>query len=351
MRIQVDELERTQEALYAALCRELHSLIYPTIRYRGFLRRVVGGEDHYLIAKEGGEVVGALPLFLKRSMTIGCVVNSLPFHGSNGGVLISPRARDPESVFRHLVDAAEDLARQADARTLTLITSPFDPAVRRYEARFPSAFRDWRHGQILPLSGSEEALMARMHPSRRRGLGIARRKGVSIRRSADPVDLQLVVSIHMDNMAAVGARAKEWHVFDALRMTLQWEKDYVVYVAEVDGRLVGGLIVLFHDITAEYFVPALNRDDRSTQAGSALVFEAIRDARRRGCRYLNFGGPREGQQGVYDFKKRWGAIDMPYFYFSQPIYDATDLLSMDRTILEREWPYFYAVPFEEQAAS
>ena len=76
-----------------------------------------------------------------------------------------------------------------------------------------------------------------------------------------------------------------------------------------------------------------------------VIFEAMQDAARRGCRNWNWGGTWLSQGGVYDFKSRWGARDVPYHYYVRLHARGAALARLSREELLAEYPYFYVLPF------
>ena len=63
-----------------------------------------------------------------------------------------------------------------------------------------------------------------------------------------------------------------------------------------------------------------------------------------GLRLWNWGGTWKTQKGVYDFKKKWGAGDYPYYYFTKILNE--DLLGGTPEELLQDYPGFYVVNFE-----
>ena len=71
----------------------------------------------------------------------------------------------------------------------------------------------------------------------------------------------------------------------------------------------------------------------------------MRDAIKMNYKFWNWGGTWQTQQGVYDFKKKWGAIDMKYQYFTKII--NKHLLKLTVSELENQYPHFYTVPYHQ----
>ena len=319
------------------------STLYASLAYRRFLGRVTGERDCYLIATEGDAIVGVLPAFLQRDRGRGAVLNSLPFFGSIGGVLADPGRDDVAAAL------LEAFARTADTErciSRTVITSPFDASVAMYEAQ-PHTFRDERTGQVtaLPADGAdlESRLLALFEDPRPRNIRKAARGGVMVHERWDDEALRFVARVHADNISALGGIVKPLEVFLAVPQCFD-RSQYSVFVAERDGRPVAALLAFFYNGIVEYFTPAVLHEERSNQPLSLIVFEAMQRAVRRGFTWWNWGGTWASQESLYAFKKRWGAADHPYFYYTT-VADA--VLDRTREDILSSHPNFYVCPFDQ----
>jgi lipid II:glycine glycyltransferase (peptidoglycan interpeptide bridge formation enzyme) len=173
----------------------------------------------------------------------------------------------------------------------------------------------------------------------------AQKSGVVVSDEDSINALKILARLHRQNIEAMGGRPKNWAVFEAIRETFVYDKDYKIYLAYKDGAVIAALLVLFFNRTAEYFVPVTHRDFRTFQPMSLLVFEVMRETVGRGILYWNWGGTWLSQSGVYRFKSRWGTHDAPYYYYVK-VYDDKVLNYSKGTLLE-QFPYYYVVPFFE----
>jgi lipid II:glycine glycyltransferase (peptidoglycan interpeptide bridge formation enzyme) len=139
--------------------------------------------------------------------------------------------------------------------------------------------------------------------------------------------------------------AKPWMVFAALRETFTYDQDYRVYVAEKDGEVIAALLVFYYNRTAEYFTPAIAEGYRSYQPMSFLVFEAMKEATRRGLQFWNWGGTWLTQGGVYHFKSRWGTSEHRYFYYIREYGRPNLLRTLSPEEITKAYLYFYVMPF------
>ncbi len=357
----VERLVPSLESAYDEFSlRHPTSTLFQSLRYRAFLGKIIEPvgvssrttEEHYLVAVDADRVVGALPAFIKRNATYGNVVNSLPFVGSNGGVLVDPSVEDPQKVYHALLGSFHELCASVDAVSSTIINRPLDPDDAFYDAHSEFTATDERIGQVTPLPATpasadddaiDKAIMAMIHQKTRNVIRKAIGSDVSVSHSGDEAVLRRLHDIHHENMTAIGAPAKPWAVFEAIRDEFRYDDDYRVYVAEREGAVIAGLLVFFVNRVAEYFIPVTVSESRIFQPQSLLCLRAMREARRRGCTHWNWGGTSKDQTGVYGFKSRWGTLDLPYRYFVRERKPA--LRSLSGKTLLTEYPYFYTVPF------
>ena len=109
------------------------------------------------------------------------------------------------------------------------------------------------------------------------------------------------------------------------------------------GEPVAALLLFYFNQTVEYFTPAIVKAHRSTQALPLTIFVAMKDAIRAGYRNWNWGGTWLSQDGVYDFKKRWGTNEYPYFYYTRLF--RSDIMRRSKTELLEHYPGFFVLPF------
>jgi hypothetical protein len=348
----VEVLTSSDEPSYAALVSSVDGThVTHTLAYRAMLRDVLNARDTYIVAKSGGEVVGALPMFTAEGPH-GNMMNSLPFYGSHGGVLLSGSVQDPEAVFMALLSCMRDLAKELDVITSTIVTGPLMPYQELFHSLTSPWFVDERIGQICQLPsvddcvGTEEALVDTLDPKRLWDVRKARRMGVTCEESDDIEDMRFLADVQARNMERLGVPPKAWGAFESIMRHFSAGSGWRLFVARLDGLRIGALLALYHGRIAEYFVPAVVAEHRSTQAGSLMVFEAMLRASADGYRYWNLGGTAlTGQEGVYRFKQRWGASDEPYNYFGIGFGDTNGLRALTPEQLLTAYPNFFVIPF------
>ena len=238
------------------------SLFYSSSKYRYFLMELLGCEDDSLLALEGDTVRGVLPL-LSMSGERGTVYNSLPYYGSNGGVLA-----DSFAVGSELVRAYNDIACSPTTLSSTIVDHPIAPQ----DFAVPSHNHvDSRIGQFTNIAiqaNHQEEILARIDASARRNVKKAQREGVTV--VVDHTQFDRLRELHQDNMRAIGGTPKSDEFFALVPRYFEPGQDYDLYVAKRDGITIAALLVFYFNRTVEYFTPAIDSDYRSIQPLSLL---------------------------------------------------------------------------------
>ena len=331
------------------------ALLFGSLIYRRLLQaELQHSEPVYIIARNANRIVGVLPAFLGRNARHGDVLNSLPYFGSNGGAIVSESGKgalNPNLIQRALIEAFHALARERGVVTSTLVTNPLTTDLSVYESDSARDLRDERIGQLTPLpqvsAGVDvaESLMAVYHSKTRNAIRKAQKSGLQVFHSNSEEHLQQLYHLHVVGMQAVGVPAKAWSFYAATRQHCVYDRDYRVYIAEKDGKVVSALLVFYYNRVAEYYVPATLAEYRSLQPMSALIMEAMSEATRRGCLHWNWGGTQRTNKAVYDFKNGWGSVDRPYYYFVREYVSPNPLRELTAPEIMAEYPSFYVLPF------
>lgn len=318
------------------------AMFFQSWRYLTLLTDLLGAEQRSLLAiGPDSRIRGILPLFARRG-PLGLVYNSLPYYGSNGGIL----AETPEALVE-LVNHYNVVVSQPDVAAATLISNPLRDVDY---AGLAHDVTDFRIGQLTPIAHSErhaEQLMGAFHYKTRNMIRKAEKLGVKVETGTDGLDF--IAAIHHENMLEIGGRPKSPQFFERVPIYFRGESDYRVYMARIDGVPVAALLVFLFNRTAEYYTPVIKREFRDSQALSLIIFHAMCDVSQAGYSWWNWGGTWTSQEGVYRFKKRWGTMDKQYTYYTK--LNNLALKSCARETLLEAYPHFYVLPFSALSTS
>lgn len=327
--VEIIRLDEATETLYESYVRNHpHGMLYYSLRFRNLLTELLNCIPHYLLAVENGNIQGVLPIMIAEGPA-GRILNSLPYYGSHGG----PLAHTLEAE-NALIGAFNSLANDQNVLSATLIVNLFEPLVSVPE----HTHTDHRIGQVTDLTGDYEA---HFEPSARRNVKKALAQG--IRTYTNNTTFSILQDLHQENIRAIGGLPKSNRFFELIHQHFVAEQDYEIYVAEIDGEIIGALLLFYYRDTVEYFTPATKNDARTLQPLPLILHRAMRNAANRGFRQWNWGGTWETQTGVYRFKRKWGASDHPYQYYVR--INDPDILGWPKERFLAWYPNFYVAPF------
>ena len=306
-----------------------------SIAFRDLLVGELGGEPEYLVARDGSEIRGVLPVMWTGNGE-GRICNSLPFFGSHGGPVASDR-----SASEALIDAWNERASDPGTLAATMVENPF---LGRDAPQPIHELTDERISQFTVLTGrrDEAEVMAMVSGEARNNVRRARQRGVSV--GLDSSAMLEVWRIHGENMRALGAPEKSRRFFEALGTRLRAGEGFDIWTARIDGEVAAALLVVRFNGVSEYFTSGTRLEYRWHNPHSALLIAALAHEAARGARIWNWGGTHpEGMNGVFHFKRKWGSREGRYRYFVQ-VNDRSLLGRTPDELMER-FPGFYVLPF------
>ncbi|MBS1652581.1 MAG: peptidoglycan bridge formation glycyltransferase FemA/FemB family protein [Bacteroidetes bacterium] len=322
------------------------SLFYASNKFRKFLKEFLNEEDAYfLIFGDDGNIKAALPSFLKKNSEFGNVLNSLPFYGSNGGVIENVI---DEKTRLQLIETFYHFAKENKCVSTTIISSPLKPNEAFYETNTQFTLKDSRIGQITTLPDSnndvDAAVMKIIHYKMRNLIRKAQKLEIKVEDgNGNQEAMAFLIKTHKENLAAIGGLAKPDVFFNLIPKYFSYGNDYKIYIAKKDGQMIAAMLVFYFNKTVEYFTPVIKAEFRNSQALSLVIFEAMKSAVASGYKWWNWGGTWASQGGVYHFKSQWGTKDLTYYYYTK-IFDDKILDKTKEQLLDN-YPYFFVAPF------
>ncbi|MBP5994033.1 MAG: peptidoglycan bridge formation glycyltransferase FemA/FemB family protein [Candidatus Moranbacteria bacterium] len=146
-----------------------------------------------------------------------------------------------------------------------------------------------RENLVIDITASEEDLMMRMKSKVRYNIRLAEKKGVRIIASRDRKYQEAFLDLIEATAKRQGILAHPKSYYEKMLATLP-EEELSLYVAEYEGEAIAANIVLFSGDTATYLHGGTSDHHRETMAPFLLQWEQIKEAKRRGCSWYDFGG-------------------------------------------------------------
>lgn len=183
--------------------------------------------------------------------------------------------------------------------------------------RFARDQVQFRNTVVLDLTPEEPELLERMKQKARYNVRLAERKGVTVRTGSEG-DIPMLYRMYAQTSVRDGfvIRSEDYYRAAWSRFLGQHEShaqpSAEVLIAEVEGRPVAAVFVYYFAQHAYYLYGMSVTEHREKMPNHLLQWEAIRRARRHGCKvYDLWGAPDDHDEsdpmwGVYRFKEGLG---------------------------------------------
>ena len=154
----------------------------------------------------------------------------------------------------------------------------------------------------------------------------ASKEGVEVRVAEELADVKTWYPLYLRTMREVVVPPRSLRLFEAMWRELAPKDLMRLYVAEQKGEMLAGSIVLGFGRTAFYAFNGRLRSALALRPNEVLQWEAIHDACRRGFKRYDLGEVTGGNEGLAEFKRKWGAdeVQMHRYYHPPPEPDAGD---------------------------
>jgi len=165
---------------------------------------------------------------------------------------------------------------------------------------------------IIPLTSGLDKIRSKYEKNVRNAITKAERSGVKVRISSTDADIQAFYEIYKETVLtqAGPSRISFSHIQNVVNKLREDMRLFLV--AELDQRIVGGLIGLFFGRKAFYWAAASKRGFNSSEL---LLDQLVKYSSER-ADLLFLGGGRYGaEDSLYFFKSRWGSSEIPAYRY------------------------------------
>jgi hypothetical protein len=225
---------------------------------------------------------------------------------------IAAAAAEPGDAAGRVADPAVARTGVATDRRLAVVAAETEAALAARGAVRVRSVQP-QHTLVLDLHRSEEELRGEMLSGRRRSINAATRKGISIQRTREAVEVEEFIRLihRTGERNRFDPHADEY--YQTVCTTLFGLGAASLYLAKAGGESVAGVIA-FESATTGYYAHAADDPERSRQivAAAPLAWQIVRDCRAEGRTAFDFWGviPDDSADhpwaGFSRFKKTFG---------------------------------------------
>jgi FemAB-related protein (PEP-CTERM system-associated) len=262
---------------------------------------------HLVARADDGRLRGYLPLAAINSRLTGKRVVALPF------VDRCPLLAEDDATADDLVNQAIHLARIEGARYLELRAGPSHALANRTDLVKSDLYVHY----VLPLDRDPDKILSAARPRMRSQVRKAQRDGVTVRWGLERREMDVFYQLHLQTRSGKhGMPAQPRRYFTGLWDAFAASGQLRLALAEHKGRCIAAVILLIAGGTVSSSYVATDQRYLDLNATRATEWAAIEWACANGYQTWDFGRTARESEGLKQYKRAWGAIelDLPYFY-------------------------------------
>jgi FemAB-related protein (PEP-CTERM system-associated) len=273
-----------------------HGSPFHLTAWRKSIEETFGFRPHYLVASEGANLRGVLPLFLVKNLLMGKVLISSPF-AVYGGILA-----DSDEV-RHALSAS---ARQLGER-LGVKHVEFRNA---YEEQCTGLARLNRYVTFTQKIGTDEAAILESIPRKVRYM-VRKSLKEDLKTRQEKEDPAVFERLYSQNLRKLGTPCFPPRHFKALLENFRDMAD-IREIMHGDIPVAAVLTFYFRDQVLPYY-GASDSNYNAIAPNNFMYFDLMRWGGQNGYNVFDFGRSKM-VKGSYDFKSHWGMLErqLPY---------------------------------------
>ncbi len=248
-----------------------------------------------------GKIAAALPVMEINSLLTGRRIVCLPFTDH-----CRPLSQDPEAhaaLVRHL----ERLFLEKQLPRVDI----------RWEVPAPSVpfYTSSDHVlHLVTLDADPDATVARIARMHRRNFETAKRKGVRVEMGRERWHVRAFYRLHVETRRRQGVPVQPWRFFSALADGLLQQNLGFVLLAYYGEQCLAAAIFLHWQNTLTYKYGASSFASLPLRPNNLIFWEAILWGCENGYGLLDMGRTANSNRGLREFKKGWGAKEVPLIY-------------------------------------
>lgn len=172
---------------------------------------------------------------------------------------------------------------------------------------------------MLDLTQNEEELLKNMRKTTRYLVRRAEKDGVKIVQSDQPSDLDLFYQIHLETVKRHKFVPYSLEFLKKQFEAFKKDDQIKLFLGKYQGEILTAAIIVFYGKEASYHHAASSSQYPKIPASYLLQWEAIKEAKRRGCKIYNFWGivenhPKHPWAGLSLFKMGFGGFKKEYLH-------------------------------------
>ncbi len=264
------------------------------------LCRTYGHRPFYLELRQSGQLLSLLPLLEVNSRVTGRRAVCLPFSDFCCPLLFGESL--PPMIEDHLAEIGR--ARKWD----------FVEVRGEVPAKDPLSSEPTFYGHRLQLDSNLDDLFSNFAASVRRAVRKAQRSPLALSISNTPEFVEAFLRLHARTRRRHGVPQQSNHFFEMIQKVVLEPGFGFVVQASLGPTPVAAAMFFVYGNSAVYKYAASDERFQQHRGNNLVMWEGIKELKRRGARHLHFGRTSCSNDGLRRYKRSWGANEEPVYY-------------------------------------
>jgi len=257
-----------------------------------------------------GQVTGFLPLCRVDSPITGKRLVALPFSDH------CPLLAADDAAAHNLIDQAIRQAQEQKVKYLELRTGINDVLSKRSDLLEGNLYVRW----LMPLPADSDTIWSGLRKPVQHQIKKSKKLGVQVRIAQTRKDMAEYYRLHLQTRTKKhGMPAQPQRFFFELWDAFAASGAMQLLLAEYQGTAIAGIILLASGTTVRYAYGASDEHYLNLAPNNLLIWTAITWGCTQGYQTFDLGRTACTNEGLMEFKRRWGANmePLPYYYHPQ----------------------------------
>lgn len=312
-----------------------YSMAQHTLEWCEVIKKTFKDEAIYLIAKSSNKIIGAFPLFIRKS-EIGNVMSSIPGPGSYGGILIKDNFDKKKEVYALFFEQAKIIAEENNCLTLTIATPPFSTDIELYKELLQPDYIKENFFQFIDLRKKLEFSKSVRKNLKKKCLGL------TIERSKEFIDDWY--DIHKKRLNELKAAYFPKELF--LNMNKYGSSIVDFFYVKKNNKIISGSPYLYYNNIVDVYIMCGDGDYIDSFPNGFLSEKTILEYKNKNFYYYNWQSSPSEESGTFEFKRRFGSKVLHHYYIIKLLKNSEEIRKIDLEKVKENFQWFYFAPYD-----
>lgn len=286
-----------------------YSSIYHHRLWKELIQKTYRYQPYYFVLQNSNGIRAGAAFFLVKSKITGTRMVSLPFSDYCDPLINDQNEFD--ALFSEVIKKSKNLGASHIEFRSKFSSRQFDTCVKNETEN--------NRNHVLELMGSLEEIENKFHDSCiRRSIKKAGKNKIKIVCGTDQKDMRIFYEFMVLTRKRHGLPPQPYDFFYNMWELLYPQDILDVLLATYEDRPIAGIVIVRFKDTMYYLYGGSDSNFNNKRPNHLLLWKAIQMAHSEGLKYFDFGRTAVDNQGLMDFKRRWGTKEFKITSYTYP---------------------------------